>query len=72
VGLEVFDMNQKKKARVFPIEEKLEAIKWNLRLLKTSAETTRTPLRTLKSMVQFSVVAPTQSSLQEIVNSHFR
>jgi chaperonin cofactor prefoldin len=72
MGLEVFDMNQKKKARVFPIEEKLEAIKWNLKLLKTSAETTRTPLRTLKSMIQLSVVAPTQSSLQEIVYSHLR
>ena len=63
-------MNQKKKARMSPIEEKLEAIKWNLKLLKTSAEITRTPLLTLKSMIQVSVVAPTQSSLQEIVYSH--
>ena len=65
-------MNQKKKARMFPIEEKLEAIKWNLKLLKTSAEITRTPMRTLKSMIQVSVMAPAQSFLQEIVNSHLR
>ena len=65
-------MNQKKKVRNFPIEEKLEAIKWNLKLLKTSAEITRTPLLTLKSMIQVSIVAPTQSSLQEIVDSHLR
>ena len=65
-------MNQKKKARMFPIEEKLEAIKWNLKLLKTSAEITHTPLRTLKSMIQVSVVAPTQNSIQEIVDSRLR
>jgi len=65
-------MNQKKRNRVFPIEEKLAAVEWNLKLLKTSAEITHTPLRTLKSMIQVSVMAPTQSFLQEIVNSHFR
>ena len=61
-------MNQKKKARMLPIEEKLEAIIWNLKLLKTSAQITHTPLRTIKSMIQVSVVAPTQSSIQELVD----
>ena len=65
-------MNQKKKARMSQIEEKLEAIKWNLKLMKTSAEITHTPLRTLKSMIQVSVMAPTQSSIQEIVGSHLK
>ena len=64
-------MKQKKKNRVFPIEEKLAAVEWNLKLLKTSAEITHTPLRTLRSMIQVSVMAPTQNFLQEIVNSHF-
>lgn len=63
-------MKQKKKNRVFPIEEKLAAIEWNLKLLKTSAEITHTPLRTLRSMIQVSVMTPTQNLLQEIVNSH--
>ena len=63
-------MSQKK--RNFPIEKKLAAIEWNLKLLKTSAEITHTPLRTLKSMIQVSIMAPTQSFLQEIANSHFR
>ena len=63
-------MNKKKRNRVFPIEEKLAAVEWNLKLLKTSAEITHTPLRTLKSMIQVSVMAPAQSFLQEIVNSH--
>ena len=65
-------MNQKKKARILPIEEKLEAIKWNLKLLKTSAQITHTPLRTIKSMIQVSVVAPTQSSIQELVDYYLR
>jgi hypothetical protein len=63
-------MKQKKKNRVFPIEEKLAAVEWNLKLLKTSAEITHTPLRTLRSMIQVSVMTPTQNLLQEIVNSH--
>ena len=63
-------MKQKKKNRAFPIEEKLAAVEWNLKLLKTSAEITHTPLRTLRSMIQVSVITPTQSLLQEIVNSH--
>jgi len=65
-------MNQKAKDHVFPIEKKLAAIEWNLKLLKTSAGITHTPLRTLKSMIEVSVVAPTGSFLREIVNSHFR
>jgi len=63
-------MKQKKKNRVFPIEEKLAAVEWNLKLLKTSAEITHTPMRTLRSMIQVSVMAPTKSFLQEIVDSH--
>jgi hypothetical protein len=63
-------MKQKKKNRAFQIEEKLAAVEWNLKLLKTSAEITHTPLRTLRSMIQVSVMAPTQNFLQEIVNSH--
>ena len=63
-------MNQKKKNRVFPIEEKLAAVEWNLKLLKTSAEITHTPLRTLRSMIQVSVMTPAQNFLQEIVDSH--
>ena len=63
-------MKQKKKNRVFPIEEKLAAIEWNLKLLKTSAEITHTPLRTLRSMIQVSVMTPAQNFLQEIVDSH--
>jgi len=63
-------MKQKKRNCAFPIEEKLAAVEWNLKLLKTSAEITHTPLRTLRSMIQVSVMAPTQNFLQEIVNSH--
>jgi len=63
-------MKQKKKNRVFPIEEKLAAVEWNLKLLKTSAEITHTPLRTLRSMIQVSVMTPAQNFLQEIVDSH--
>ena len=65
-------MNRKEKTRVFPIEEKLAAIEWNLNLLKTSADITHTPLRTLKSMIQVSVMVPTQNFLREIANSHSR
>jgi len=63
-------MNHKEKDHVFPIEKKLAAIEWNLKLLKTSAEITHTPLRTLKSIIEVSVVAPTENFLREIVNSH--
>ena len=62
-------MNQNKRNRVFPIEEKLATIEWNLKLLKTSAEITHTPLRTIKSMLQVSIMAPAQCFVQEIVNS---
>jgi len=62
-------MNQKKEKYVFPIKKKLAAIEWNLELLKASAEITHTPLRTLKSMVQASIIAPTHSLLREIVDS---
>ena len=65
-------VNQKKRKSVFTIEEKLATVEWNLKLLKTSAEITRTPLRTLKSMIRVSVIAPTRSFLQEIVDSHLR
>jgi len=62
-------MSQKRQNYVFPIEKKLAAIEWNLKLLKASAEITHTPLRTLKSMVQTSVIIPTHNLLREIVNS---
>lgn len=58
-----------RKKHVFPIEKKLAAIEWNLELLRASAGVTRTPLRTLKSMVRASVVVPTQNVLREIVDS---
>lgn len=62
-------MNKKKEKRqIFPIEKKLVTIEWNLQLLKASATVTHTPLRTLKSMVQASVVKPTHSMLREIIN----
>ena len=64
-------MNQNKRNRVFPIEEKLAAVEWNLKLLKTSAEITHTPLRTIKSMFQVSVMVPAQCFVQEIVNYRF-
>ena len=67
-GLRVMSQNK----RSFPIEKKLAAIEWNLKLLKTSAEITHTPLQTLKSMIQVSVVSPTQNFLQEIADSHLR
>ena len=59
-------MNQKK---VSTIEKKLAAIEWKLELLKTSAATTHTPLRTLKSMIQSDVVSPAQGRLKEFANS---
>ncbi len=62
-------MNKKKEKHIFPIEKKLAAIEWNLELLKASAEVTHTPLRTLKSMVQTSVIAPTHNLLREIIDS---
>jgi len=62
-------MNQKKEKPTFPIEKKLAAIEWNIELLKASAEITHTPLRTMKSMVQTSVVAPTHNRLREIADS---
>ena len=62
-------MNHKRQKYVFSIEKKLAAIEWNLKLLKASAEITHTPLRTLKSMVQTSVIFPTHNLLREIVNS---
>ncbi len=60
---------QKKEKSAFSIEQKLAAIEWNLELLKASAVITHTPLRTLKSMVQISVVKPTHNRLREIINS---
>jgi hypothetical protein len=62
-------MNQKRQKYLFPIEKKLAAIEWNIELLKASVEITHTPIRTLKSMVQASVVIPTQDLLRKIVDS---
>lgn len=61
-------MNQRKNGHSFPIEKKLAAIEWNLKLLNTSVTTTRTPLRTLKSMIKADVMLPTKDVLQKIVD----
>jgi hypothetical protein len=61
-------MNQSKKPYVFPIERKLAAIEWDLKLLKTSVTTTHTPVCTLKSMVRANVVLPTRDILVKIVD----
>ena len=62
-------MKQRFKNYVFPIEKKLTAIEWNLRLLNTATATTHTPLRTLKSMVKANVVLPTIDALEKIIDS---
>jgi len=59
-------MNQRKKDYVFPIEKKLAAIEWNLKLLNTSVTTTHTPLCTLKSMIKANVVLPTREKIEQI------
>ena len=59
-------MDPRKKAHSFPIEEKLAAIEWNLKLLNTSMTTTHTPLCTLKSMIKADVVLPTKDALQNV------
>jgi hypothetical protein len=62
-------MNQSKKPYIFPIEKKLAAIEWNLKLLNTSVTTTHTPICTLKSMVKANVVLPIRDILEKIVDS---
>lgn len=62
-------MNQRKRGHSFLIEKKLNAIEWNLKLLNTSITTTRTPLRTLRSMIKADIVLPTSDTLQKIVDS---
>lgn len=62
-------MKQKEENHISPIERKLAAVEWNLKLLKTSAQITHTPLRTLKNIVQASVVVPTHNFLREVINS---
>lgn len=62
-------MTLKKEKHNFPIEKKLTAIEWNLELLKASVEVTHTPMRTLKSMIKASVVAPTHNLLREIIET---
>ena len=44
-------MNKKEKKHVFPIEKKLAAIEWRLKLLKTSVKITHAPLRTQERTV---------------------
>lgn len=44
-------MKKEEKTHVFPIEKKLAAIEWRLKLSKTSLEITHTPLRTQESKV---------------------
>lgn len=65
-------MKQKNEGYVFPIEKKLAAIEWNLKLLNAAATTTHTPLRTLKSMVKANVVLPTKDMLEKIIDSPSR
>jgi hypothetical protein len=61
-------MNQNKESHIFPIERKLAAIEWNLKLLKTSVTTTHTPICTLRSMLRGNVVLPTRDVLDKVVN----
>ncbi|MEM3766327.1 MAG: hypothetical protein QXU46_04795 [Candidatus Bathyarchaeia archaeon] len=59
---------KKKENYVFPIEEKLAKLEWNLKLLNTSITTTHTPIRTIKSMLKGNVVLPTVQKLEKIAN----
>jgi hypothetical protein len=47
-----------RKNHMFPIEKKLAALEWNLKLLNTSITITHTPIRTIKSLVNVNVVLP--------------
>ncbi|UCH32045.1 MAG: hypothetical protein JSV05_01225 [Candidatus Bathyarchaeota archaeon] len=60
-----------KKRRIFPIERKLAALEWKLELLKASVITTRTPVRTMKSMVHADIVLPTRNLVHELIDSSF-
>lgn len=61
-------MGERKTNKVFPIEEKLAALEWNLKLLNTSITVTHTPIQTLKCMVKGNVVLPAIEKLEKIVN----
>jgi hypothetical protein len=58
-----------KKRCSFPIEKKLAAIEWKLELFKASITTTRTPIKTVKSMIHADIVLPTRNLVHELVNS---
>jgi len=60
-------MGKRKSNYAFPIEEKLAALEWNLKLLNTSVTITHTPIQTLKSMVKGNIVLPTIEKLEKIV-----
>lgn len=53
---------------MFPIKEKLAALEWSLKLLNTSVMVTRTPIRTIKSMIKGYVVLPAIQKLGKITN----
>ncbi|UCG37344.1 MAG: hypothetical protein JSV64_03470 [Candidatus Bathyarchaeota archaeon] len=59
-------MTAHNKKRPLPIEKKLAAVEWKLELLKASIATTHTPIRTLRSMVQASVMLPARNAIQKI------
>jgi len=60
-------MEKRKSNHKFPIEEKLAALEWNLKLLNTSVTITHTPIQTLKSMVKGNIIQPTIEKIEKIV-----
>jgi hypothetical protein len=56
-----------KKNYVFPIEKKLAALEWNLKLLNTSITITHTPIRTVRSLVNGNVVLPAVEKLEKLI-----
>lgn len=61
-------MEKNNKNQIFPIEEKLAAIEYSLKLLNTSITITHTPLRTLKSMIKGNIVQPTIEKLEKLAD----
>jgi len=51
----------------FPIEKKLAALQWSLKLLNTSITTTHTPIQTMKSMVKGNIVLPIVEKLEKLL-----
>jgi hypothetical protein len=56
-----------KKSHVFPIEKKLAALEWNLKLLNASITITHTPIRTVKSLVTGNVILPAIEKLEKLI-----